>query len=170
MKNKIILILIFMHFHIISWGQEYQTDSVAQAEITRLQFMLGRWEGTGWMMGMDGERHLFDQTEYIQFKVDSTLLLIEGRGRSQGKTIHHALAVVSYDKQARNYIFQSYLSDGRNGSFEAELIGDKFYWYPNEMIRYVIGLNDQGKWNEVGQMKRNDTWFQFFEMTLDKMD
>ena len=70
----------------------------------------------------------------------------------------------------RNYTFQSYLSNGRNGRFIAELISGKFYWYPNENIRYVINLNEKGQWHEEGQMKRNEDWYQFFEMILDRID
>jgi hypothetical protein len=29
-------------------------------------------------------------------------------------------------------------------------------------------MNDQGQWFEVGEMNREGTWYQFFEMTLNK--
>jgi hypothetical protein len=35
-------------------------------------------------------------------------------------------------------------------------------------MRYIIYLNDKGQWHETGEMKRENDWFQFFEMTLDK--
>ena len=82
MKANLMFILLFLNLHVLSFGQEFKTDSLAQVEITRLQFMTGCWIGTGWMMGRDGQKHSFNLSENIQFKVDSTLLLIEGIGKS----------------------------------------------------------------------------------------
>jgi hypothetical protein len=40
------------------------------------------------MMGRDGSKHEFTQTEKVQFKLDSTALLIEGLGTDQGQLVH----------------------------------------------------------------------------------
>ena len=121
------------------------------------------------MMGRDGQKHMFQQTEKVQFKLDSMILLIEGTGKAGGKIIHHALAIVSYDKTDSDFNFQSYLMDGRSGSYSAELIDDTFCWYPNEYIRYIIKIAENGSWSEIGEMKRGEEWRQFFEMTLNKI-
>lgn len=152
----------------ITNAQELETDKEAQKAISQLEFIVGNWAGTGWMMGRDGQKRTFDQTEKIKFKLDSTAILIEGLGKSNGKIIHNALAVVRYNKAEENFNFRSYLSNGRGGDFKAELIDGKFYWYPNDNMRYIIYLNDKGQWYETGEMKRENEWFQFFEMTLDK--
>lgn len=120
------------------------------------------------MMKPDGTKSEFEQTEKIEFKLDSTAILIEGKGKSGGTIIHNALAIISYDREDQHYTFQSYLHNGRKGQFKAELIRDKFFWYPNEKMRYIITLNDQGQWFEIGEYNRNGSWYQFFEMTLDR--
>jgi hypothetical protein len=170
MKTKMILILINLSIFNFSYGQNTGPDLTARTGLSGLQFMTGHWTGSGWMTGRDGQKHSFIQSEEVQFKLDSTLLLVEGIGRSEGKIIHNALAIVTFNKNDGNYIFQSYLSDGRNGSFTGELVDGKFYWYPNENIRYIISLNEKNQWYENGEMKRNDDWFQFFEMTLDRTE
>ncbi len=73
-----------------------------------------------------------------------------------------------YHSDHHQYNFQSYMTDGRNGSFKTELIKNKLYWYPVDNFRYIIYINDEGQWYETGEMNRNDQWFQFFEMALDK--
>lgn len=151
-----------------TYAQEIETDKEAQMAISKLEFIVGDWVGTGWMMGRDGQKHQFYQTENIRFKLDSTAVLIEGLGKDDGKTIHNAMAVVTYNKTDKNYNFRSYLSTGRGGDFKAELIDGKFYWYPNTNMRYIIYLNDKEQWYETGEMKRGNEWFQFFEMTLDR--
>lgn len=152
----------------IANAQDLKIDKEAQKAISQLEFIVGDWDGTGWMMGRDGQKHPFNQTEKIEFKLDSTAILIEGLGKSNKKIIHNAMAIVTYNKNEMNYNFRSYLSTGRSGDFKAELIDEKFYWYPNKNMRYIIYLNNKGQWYETGEMKRENEWVQFFEMTLDK--
>ncbi len=149
-------------------AQELDTDKEAQEAISRLKFIVGDWAGNGWRMGRNGERNMFDQTEKINLKLDGTAILIEGMGKSNGKTIHDALAIISYNKTDSSYNFRSYLSNGLSGDFKAEVIEGKLYWYPRENMRYVIDVNDEGQWNETGEMKRGNDWFQFFSMTLER--
>lgn len=150
-----------------SFSQTFETDSLSKSKISELAFMVGNWKGTGWMMGQGGKSE-FEQTEKIQFKLDSTAILIEGIGKANGKIVHNALAILTYNKTDNNYSFRSYLQNGQNAEFKAELIDKKLYWYPNENVRYIIWLNEKGQWYEKGEYKREDKWFQFFEMTLDK--
>jgi hypothetical protein len=150
------------------YGQAGETDKVAKSEVSKLSFITGEWKGSGWMTGQDRSRHSFIQTETIRFKLDSTAILIEGFGMSDEKVIHNALAIITYNKENNNYTFDSYLSTGLSGKFKAELTDGRLYWYPRENIRYIIYLNDKGQWYETGEMNRGGTWYQFFEMTLDK--
>jgi hypothetical protein len=163
---KIILTIVLTAFLVIqSFSQSFETDSISKSKISDLGFMVGNWKGTGWMMGQGGKSE-FKQTEKIQFKLDSTLILIEGMGKANGIIVHNALAILTYNKKDKNYSFRSYLQNGQNGEFKAELIDNKLFWYPNENVRYTIWLNDNGQWYEKGEFKREENWNQFFEMTL----
>ena len=166
-------IALFILFHLVIFqvleAQEVETDPVLKSEVSKLGFMEGTWKGRGWMMSRDGQRQEFEQTESVQFKLDHTLLLIEGQGQSHGQMVHNALAAVTYNKEEGAYTFTSWLANGLTGSYTAKLIGDRFHWYPNEFIRYILLINDQGQWYETGEMKRGEEWIQIFEMTLDKM-
>lgn len=167
MKSVSSLLLCFL-ISISTFAQMGGTDQEAKEAMRKLAFIEGKWAGEGWMMGQDGQKNPFSQTEDISFKLDGTALLIEGKGMDGDQTIHNALAIVTYNKKDKNYSFQSYLANGMAGKFKAELIEDKFYWYPMENMRYIIFLNEEGQWKEIGEMKQGENWFQFFEMTLDK--
>ncbi|WJJ96616.1 hypothetical protein [Algibacter luteus] len=160
----ILLIFFMTNF---AFSQSSKTDSISKSKISELQFMVGKWEGSGWMMGRQGKSN-FVQTEDISFKLDSTAIHIEGKGMANGKTIHDALAILTYNKNDDNYLFRSYLPSGQNAEFKAELIDSKLYWYPNENVRYIIWLTENGQWYEKGEYQREGNWNQFFEMTLDK--
>lgn len=70
-----------------SFCQSFKTDSLSKSKIADLSFMVGNWKGNGWMIGQEGKSEL-GQTEKIQFKLDSTALLIEGTGSADGKIVH----------------------------------------------------------------------------------
>ncbi len=160
-----ILLTLLISFTVFS--QTSETDSLSKAKVKELAFMVGNWKGNGWMMGRKGKSE-FEQTEKIEFKLDSTAILIEGKGISKGKVVHNALAILTYNKAEDNYSFRSYLPSGMNAEFKAEIIENKLYWYPNDNVRYIIWKNEKGQWYEKGEYKRENTWNQFFEMTLDR--
>ncbi len=168
MKNLIFALSLMGILVIPAFAQINETDLTAKKEIKNLGFMVGDWEGSGWMLGKDGQKHNFDQTEKVQFKLDSTIILVEGMGKSGGKVIHDALAIIKFNKDEKSYSFNSQLANGRGGTFKGELNDEKFYWYPNENMRYIISINEKGQWFEIGEMNRNGNWFQFFEMSLDR--
>ena len=166
MKTYLTILLVCL-IAISGYSQTSETDSTSKAKIQKLDFMVGSWKGNGWMMGGNGKSE-FKQIEKIEYKLDSTAILIEGKGFSKGKIIHNALAILTYNKNEENYILRSYLPSGINAEFKAEVIKNKLYWYPNKNVRYIIWQNEKGYWYETGEFKRENVWSQFFEMTLEK--
>jgi hypothetical protein len=169
-KNLITVTAFSILCSSLLYAQGYDQNKVCRTAIKKLDFISGKWVGEGWMIGKDGQKQTFTQTENVQIKLDSMIILIEGTGKKGEHIIHNALAVISYNKTENKYDFHSYLSDGRSGTYSAELIGNTFYWYPMGNIRYVIEINEDGEWFETGEMKRGEEWFQFFEMTLKKVN
>ena len=165
--KSVISFLILVALMSPAFPQSFETDPLSKSKIIQLGFLVGDWKGSGWRMGPEG-RATFDQTEKIRFKLDSTAILIEGKGRSNGRVVHNALAILTYNKSDESYSFRSYLQNGQNAEFKGELIGDKFYWYPTDQVRYIIWINEEGQWYEKGEFRRGDSWSQFLEMTLDK--
>ncbi|RAI95359.1 hypothetical protein [Algoriphagus yeomjeoni] len=170
MKKFTLLVLAFYTITNISFAQSGETDKTSQAEMKKLSFLVGEWSGSGWMMGQDRVKHTFNQSENIQFKLDSTAILIEGLGKSEGKIVHNAMAIITFTGKEDQFDFQSFLSSGQKGSFKSELIDGIYYWYPTESVRYIIQINEKGQWSEIGEFNQGDTWYPFLEMTLDKKE
>ncbi|PZX53156.1 hypothetical protein [Algoriphagus chordae] len=168
MKKLIALIITFASIVSSGYGQSSETDSAAQSQVKQLEFLVGEWQGSGWMMGQDRVKRTFDQTEKVMFKLDSTAILIEGMGKSDGKIVHNALAILTANGESNHFDFQSYLPSGQKGTFKSELKEEVFYWYPTESVRYIIRINDKGQWHEIGEFNQGENWYTFFEMTLDK--
>ncbi|TRO66731.1 hypothetical protein [Christiangramia sabulilitoris] len=167
---KPVIFLFFFGFIALQnlQAQSFETDLETQSKIVDLYFIIGEWEGNGWRISPDGVKHSFEQTEKVQYKLDSTAILIEGKGYTDGKLIHNAMAIITSNKETGEYEFQSYLQNGMKGNFKAELKDDVFYWYPNQNVRYIISIDEEGRWYEKGEFNRQGEWMQFFEMTLSK--
>ena len=146
--------------------------SEQRAAISRLDFMLGTWTGAGWIMFGPSQRADFTQTEIVVGKLDGTLLTIDGDGRNKdGRPVHNAFAVFTYNPETKQYRFQPYLpghqldvtptvtDHGWNWAFDA----------PYGKTRFTLDFTN-GIWHETGEFSRDggQTWAKNFEMTLTK--
>lgn len=141
------------------------------AAMKSLSFLVGRWEGDGWVKQGPGEPQRFHGVETVQAKLDGRLLVIEGvhRGGTPEHVVHEAFALVSA-QPGGGYRFQSFLADGRATDARAELAADgTFVWtleLPQVRVRYTIRVTGD-TWSEVGESSRDGkTWAQMFEMKL----
>ncbi len=145
----------------------------------KLAFLIGEWEGSGWYAYGD-RRMPFNGTETVEARLDTLLLLVEGRhyaavpGQPEPMLVHHAFGVFSYDPAAEHYIFRTHLAEGTGGTFEAHWEGDALVWTMQHAqmgrVRYTIGLDAQGRWHETGERSEDGAvWTPFFEMTLARL-
>lgn len=152
-----------------------------RAAIDRVDFLVGEWKGEGWIMIGSGERETFDSWERVTEALGGSALLIEGKHFDQdagesAAPVHHALATLSWSEATQKYRFVSSLYDRDGGSFDGWVDDEgRFVWQievPGRTMRYVIGLDEQGRWVEDGKisMDGGTNWFPFFHMTLAPVD
>ena len=120
--------------------------------------------------------------EHIEFKLEGSIVLVEGTGKTTDpatKTeaiVHHALGILSYDQATSQYKFKSYLNNGRSTDAWFNITGEnKYQWgfdVPTGKIKYSITIDPTQKtWNEIGEFSRDgNTWMKFFEMNLKKVE
>lgn len=150
-------------------------DIAAQkAAIAKLDWMVGAWEGSGWIDSPAG-RQTFRQTEAIEKRLGDGLLLVEGKGYAGAPEalVFNAFAVISFDDRAGRYNFRSYTRGHVTDAQAVFLPNGAFQWTmtpPGTTIRYTITQPQPGKWNEVGERSADGgaTWTKFFEMNLTK--
>jgi len=137
----------------------------------KLSFLEGNWTGKGWIQ-MGQEKHQFVQEETVTRKVNSTVLVIDGKGVNPetDQVIHLAFAVISFDAANDKYLMRAFRADGNYRDAEARVDPDgNFVWgFSIEQVgevRYTTSL-EEDKWVETGEMNRGGTWFPFFGMTL----
>ncbi len=183
--TSLVLLTFTLFLFSVQTALAQSTESTQTTELdamSRLDFMLGTWEGEGWIMRGPGARHTFKGSETVTSMLGGMIMTVEGVHRAEDPdsgeemVIHHAFGVFSYVLDDDMYRFQTHLSDGRAGEYEAHMDGDNLIWgmeHPQAgLTRYTIGLNESGEWHEIGESSRDggENWFQFFEMTLHRTD
>jgi hypothetical protein len=159
-------------------GAQMMPDLAKQHDqMRKLSFLLGRWEGEGWVQMGPGGREEFLQSEEIVWKLDSLVIQIDGIGRtkspdgSAGAIGHQALGILSYDEPGSRYRFLAYTAEGRVADAVATVGERSLVWtiaVPGGIqIRYTILLDEKEQWQEVGEFSSDrENWTQFLQMTL----
>jgi hypothetical protein len=171
MKKAIsLLIIILMTITLMA-----QTPSVQLSEMKKLNFLVGKWKGEGWIEFGPGQRRTFTETETVESRVGGLVLVIEGLGKNkEGAVIHDAFAVATYDKEAKVFRWQAYrAADGSYMNTEAQVTENTLIWGFHDArageLRFTIKLNEKGQWFEIGEISLDGkTWYKFFEMTLNR--
>jgi hypothetical protein len=159
-----------------------QMANVAQQReaMKKLERLIGRWEGTGWIEYAPGKRGTYKITETIQSKLGGIALLIEGLGKDkregeqEEEIIHASLATITYDERAKKYRLVTHTEKGMFAIPEMKVTESGWEWgiqFPQGGgFRYTIKITDKGEWHEMGERSQDGkTWTQFHEMTLKRV-
>jgi hypothetical protein len=145
----------------------------------RLDFLVGTWEGEGWMEYEPGRRATFTSKEIVEPRLGGRVLVVEGLhyapmpGKPEPVLVHHAMGVFSHH-EGDGYRFHTWLANGHGGEHTARLDeeGAVIWGYDDPRrgeVRYTITLSESGEWVEVGDSSQDgETWTRFFEMKLAK--
>ena len=148
------------------------TPVLAGEEMKKLDFLLGDWAGEATVRMGPGEPEKVFQTERIQPKLGGEIIVIEGLGKDAGgKTVHDALAILSWDPEKKHYRFSTYVAGRGTGETVLELTGPSSgIWRlegPWGKQRYTIDVTEAGEWVEIGEFSRDgEKWVKFIEMRL----
>lgn len=147
----------------------------------KLDWLVGEWQGTGWIEFGPGNRRTFRQSETIKRMAGGLVLVVEGlgKGRVPGQTeevvIHNAFGVLNYNDKTQQYrLFSLRAADGKIIDIVPQVNDNGYVWgFEDERagtIRFTTLHNANGQWVESGEGSRDGkTWTKFFEMTLDRV-
>jgi len=174
MKNLLILAACWLGLHISTLAQH---ENVVKEKMSVFTSWLGQWKGEGWMQRGPGAAGKSSVDEKIEFKLNNSLLVIEGIGKAVNEagvetTVHHAYGVLSFDPFTNAYKFKTYLADGRSSDAWFTITAENQYQWgfdtPQGKIKYSITLAGN-TWKEIGEFSRDgNQWMKFFDMSLNK--
>ena len=154
-------------------GQQQPNLTAQREAMQKVAFLVGTWSGDATTQLGPNETVKVRQTEEVHFKLGGLVLLIEGTGRDlkTSEVKFNALATISWDEETKVYHFRAY-NDGRYLDADLKVPDKGFAWGykagPVD-VRFMMHLDEQGQWVEVGDVKFGDNPAQrTFAMTLRK--
>jgi hypothetical protein len=153
-----------------------QTPAPLPPELSNAAFLIGKWQGAGWIEFQPGRRAEFKQFETIGAKLGGGAIVMEGLGTRKGAdgndiVTHEALGILTYDTAQKKAVMRAYRSGGQFVDADVTLQPDKLTWQFRLQgigdTRYTIVLDDKGQWFEIGEVSKDGSeWRKFFETTL----
>lgn len=142
---------------------QHAPAAAVDATLQPFAHLVGEWEGPAWYLGRDGARVPLRQHESVQPLLDGHLLLVQGTGRAvddagaAGEVVFQAVGVISYDAEAGLHYFDAYHDGGHIRTPITPTEGGGFTWAIEagaRPVRYVMRLDDDGRWVETGYVQR----------------
>ncbi len=159
-------ILGLMVFPLITQAEE--KESVQQAKIRALSFLVGNWAGEGKSYDDSGKTSSYFDTEHVWFDVEDSLLIIQANGYRNEKLFYGIHTVIYYDESAEHYWYNPYTAGGAR-AFSCNLIDKEFLCYTEDKtFRLTFRRTDSGQWNEFGERLVDGLWKKTFETILNK--
>ncbi|HLA64338.1 MAG TPA: hypothetical protein VK610_07905 [Rhodothermales bacterium] len=140
--------------------------TAVDATLQPFAHLVGEWEGPAWYLGRDGARVPLRQHESVQPLLGGHLLLVQGTGRAvdadggAGEVVFQAVGVISYDAEAGRHYFDAYHDGSHLRTELTPTEGGGFTWSIEagaRPIRYVMRLDEAGRWVETGYVQRGDS-------------
>jgi hypothetical protein len=138
----------------------------------KLAFLVGQWQEDASITRGPGGPIQVRQTEQVQFKLDSLVLLIEGTGRDAktGEVAFNALATVSFDEATKTYRLRAH-NDGRYLETELIVADRGFEWGYTAGLAKVsnrMTIDESGRWIEHTDVVNNGSPQRLLEMRLSR--
>src|SRR3989304_1935605 len=115
MKTTISL-LLFWTLTACAFAQD--AGGINRAEMKKVDWALGQWEGEGWVESQSGGKLTFTANAISKSKLDGVIQLLEGTSKFRREgvdsevIINSHISILSYDPKAKCYRLRSYREDG----------------------------------------------------------
>ena len=176
---KLRVVAVALAFAATASVSSAQSAPPVQGELAKAAFLLGKWQGAGWIEFQPGRRAEFKQFETISLRLGGGAIVMEGLGTRKGAdgndiVTHEALGVLTYDAAQKKALMRAYRTGGQFVDADVTLEPDKLIWRFRIQgvgdTRYTIVLDDKGQWFEIGEISKDGSeWRKFFETTLAKV-
>lgn len=160
-------------------AQAPNNSEAIKQEMKKIAYMAGRWSGEAMVKRGNTPPIKVMQEENVQFKLDGTILLIEGTGRNpETKAINfNAMAIVSYNPYTKQFGLRSHTLEGHQTEAYFKVLEENHFEWGFETptkakIKFDIVLDPNAKtWVEKGQYSADGvTWYDTIEMKLTKIE
>jgi len=152
------------------------------AEMEQLGFLVGQWQGTGWVWAGPDERPSCDVIIDVESLLGGAVLVVqlratpEAEGACRALAQSEALRVINYDQWSKSYRVRSFMANGQSVDWEAEVDeGVLTCWYDDVRAgrtRFALAQTPEGDLREFGDAQPalsvagEDHWMPHHELIL----
>ena len=147
--------------------------TVEPTKMQPLDWLVGRWTGTGSLTTGPGARAEATVKETATRHAGGHVLMLEGLGTADGQVVHDAFGVIWYDAEKGTHRMRGFRANGHAVETDIAVADRSIVWgFPGPRggnIRFTVTHTDAGQWHEVGEFSDDgNTWHRFMEMTLSR--
>ncbi|MCB0503285.1 MAG: hypothetical protein KDD32_11425 [Bacteroidetes bacterium] len=169
-------LLIFL-FYLGALSLLAQQNQTVKDRMNYFSFLEGEWEGIGYYTRQNGWVDTVYQHELAEYKLNRTILTIEGTGKNKsGELVFNAFATLYFDNQIKIYEMMAFKDDGAMTLAHIDTVSaGHFIWSFSSNsyahIKYELELSEEGAWTEKGFFSSDkENWIPFFSMKLNKIE
>ena len=150
------------------------TAAVEPAGMKPLDWLVGRWTGTGSMVTGPGARKEAAARETATRHAGGHVLMLEGLGTAaNGDVVHDAFAVLWYDAEKGTHRMRGFRANGHALETDVTVTDRQITWGFQDprgaRIRFTVTHTESDQWHEVGEYSADGAaWHPFMEMTLSR--
>ncbi|CAN5499866.1 hypothetical protein BH23BAC1_BH23BAC1_24950 [soil metagenome] len=168
---RVYLLIMLLFICPMAFSQQANSLPVVQEKMQTLKWLNGKWLGTAFIKGQDGNKQEYKHTLEFKNKLNNTVLLIDETAIRGQDTIAHNIGLLGYNSLQSKYNLQAYTNEGVNFDAYVEALDKKIIWrihFSGYIIRYTAILNEKGEWYQIGEMSADEgkMWDPFLESTL----
>jgi hypothetical protein len=116
---------------VLVWSQEEKSlnndENIERGAMKKLDFVIGKWKGEGWLLVGPGQRYPFSVTELYSYRCNGQVIDGEGRFRAQGapedagSSTNYGLGMIYFDRPSGEYRMWHYGGSGSTFAFTQKI-------------------------------------------------
>jgi hypothetical protein len=162
-------------------GSSQNDENAEWAAMKKLDFVIGKWEGEGWLLIGPEQRYPFSVTEFYSYRCNGLVVDGEGRFRPQGvpavseTDTMYGLGIIYFDRQSGEYRMWHYGGTGSGFVFMQKIEIDverRALHYINkdargETYKFGFAIDDEGILTARSERQKPDgTWYVSMEFRM----
>lgn len=170
------LFVLTLFYLIPCWGIAQQGNPlpVVQQKMAVLDWLAGKWEGTGFLLG-EGDRRQ-EVAHHLEFdlQLNGTMFIINENATVYNDTLFHNKGFLGYDFRQSRYSFLTFTHGGAQNDAYVEVSENTLRWRMHadgHIYKFTAHLDDKGQWEQLGEVSVDEgkSWQPFFKSTLQRV-
>jgi len=172
---RLILTVLILMTSSLAFAQQVNPLPIVRQKMEALKWLSGKWHGTAYLNGRNGNRQEVSHNLEFSDKLNSTVFFINESAVLVQDTIFQNIGFLGYNVQQSQYNLQAFTNSGVQMDAYVEVLDNKMIWRfhaGGHIYKYTANLDDKGQWHQIGEVSADEgkKWEPFFESILNRIE